>query len=459
MVHIKDQIQMYTTNELLSHPLVSPVLQPSLGGLPPLLVLTGGGEVLRDEQIYLAHKAANPTKYPPGDGYLDEDPVARETLAKWKPTNVQLQVWDNCCHATPALSFTHPAKHMYRSIAQFAAWALARAQKTEIEILDDDDVSIASSSSSFSERRSSNRKRPAATSPQAPTARVGRAGDPLPPFHNHMVRQRVGRHGVIYDLDPESDLPVLKIPPSEVGAVKPEPVRRWMEGKKMKDKQFASVRREIQKQRAREIATGFGVLGENPPPSALAGRRKKGLAKDTKRRKSLGMSLWSMWGSSYDGKILQREEKGDKEPEIAVVTSPGGTHARGTGARRSRSRSRRRTVSDTGQAGGDVGEGNDAVAGLSARRESHNSDYLGPPIAPIITITEYSETHPEQGSNQNIGAGRRPFEGPVAYPFKLAYRQGSDMNASTVTLTSEAGVLDPQFDKDDVEATGSEQIP
>ena len=43
LVEIKDQIQMYTTNQLISHPLVSPVMQPSLGGLPPLLILTGGG--------------------------------------------------------------------------------------------------------------------------------------------------------------------------------------------------------------------------------------------------------------------------------------------------------------------------------------------------------------------------------------------------------------------------------
>jgi hypothetical protein len=37
---------------------------------------------------------------------------------------------------------------MYRSVAQFGAWALARAQKTEIEILDDDDISIISKSDS-----------------------------------------------------------------------------------------------------------------------------------------------------------------------------------------------------------------------------------------------------------------------------------------------------------------------
>lgn len=150
LVVIKDQIQMYATNQLISHPLVSPVLQPSLGGLPPLLILTGGGEMLRDEQIYLAHKAANPTKYPPGDAYLDESPHDhnRNQVNRWKPTDVQLQVWDDLCHVAPTLSFTRPAKYMYRSIAQFGAWALARAQKTEIEILDDDDVSIISNSDS-----------------------------------------------------------------------------------------------------------------------------------------------------------------------------------------------------------------------------------------------------------------------------------------------------------------------
>ncbi|KAI9765429.1 MAG: hypothetical protein M1840_007387 [Geoglossum simile] len=444
IVPIKDQIQMYTTNELLYHPLVSPVLQPSLGGFPPLLVLTGGGEVLRDEQIYLAHKAANPTKYPPGDRYLDEDPTARETLAKWKPTDVQLQVWDNCCHATPALSFTPPAKHMYRSIAQFAAWALAHAQQTEIEILDDDDISIISSNSDSSStaRRSSKRKLSAVASPQAPTVRVGRAGDPLPPFHNHMIRQRVGRHGVIYDLGPESDLPGLSIPPSEVGVIKPEPVRRWIEGKKTKEKQFAPARHEIQKQRAREITTGFEWPGENPPPSALAGRRKKDWGPDPKKKKSWGMSLWSLWGSIHDEKTLQREEKADNSLETATIMGLGGARARSAKARRSRSRSRRRTVSDAGQASGDISEG--VAAEIAMRGKDQDPNYLESPTVPTIAITEYSELRPEQGSRQNAKAGRRPFEGPVAYPFKLALQQGGDPNASTTTLISEAGVLDSQ---------------
>lgn len=155
LVEIKDQFQMYTTNQLVSHPLVSPALQPSLGGLPPLLILVGGGELLQDEQVYVAHKAAHPAKYPPGDVFLDQVPHehGRHHIEKWKPTDVQLQVWDDLCHVATTLSFTRPAKYMFRSIAQFGAWALARAQKTEIEIVDDDAVSVISRSDSDSEDR------------------------------------------------------------------------------------------------------------------------------------------------------------------------------------------------------------------------------------------------------------------------------------------------------------------
>jgi acetyl esterase/lipase len=45
------QFQLYTTNALLKHPLVSPVLA-YLGGLPPLFIVASDREVLRDEIIY-----------------------------------------------------------------------------------------------------------------------------------------------------------------------------------------------------------------------------------------------------------------------------------------------------------------------------------------------------------------------------------------------------------------------
>ena len=317
LVGIEDQIHMYASNQLISHPLISPVLQPSLGGLPPLLILTGGGEVLRDEQIYLAHKAANPSKYPPGEAYLDEYPEARETIGKWKPTDVQLQVWDDLCHVAPTLSFTRPAKYMYRSIAQFGAWTLARAQKTEIEILDDDDVSIISSGTETGSDTSSELQKPCQQNTMMPngvargsavsTDQVGKAGDALPPFHSHMIRQRVDRHGTIYPLGPASSLPALQVPSNEIGVIKPSPVRKWLAAKKEWDTKFAKEKRKVQKQRAKEMAKGFQGFGDNevPPPSALAGRRGFNMPKEGKRKRSWGMSLWSLWGNSHEEKTVR----------------------------------------------------------------------------------------------------------------------------------------------------------
>lgn len=50
-ITIRSQIQLYCTNDQLSHPYVSPALG-NLAGLPDLFVIAGDKEVLRDEIIY-----------------------------------------------------------------------------------------------------------------------------------------------------------------------------------------------------------------------------------------------------------------------------------------------------------------------------------------------------------------------------------------------------------------------
>jgi hypothetical protein len=87
--------------------------------------------VLRDEQIYLAHKAANPASYPPCDEILTHNGQKYEDVTKYPPTDVQLLVFDNGAHAAPTLGHTRGAKFEYRAISQFAAWALDRAQGVE----------------------------------------------------------------------------------------------------------------------------------------------------------------------------------------------------------------------------------------------------------------------------------------------------------------------------------------
>ncbi|KIW41396.1 uncharacterized protein PV06_06958 [Exophiala oligosperma] len=340
-VLLKDQIQMYTTNQLLAHPLVSPVLQPSLGGLPPVSILTGGGEILRDEQIYLAHKMANPAKYPLGKPYRSRYDPDDQILKKHRPTPVQLQVWDDLCHVAPTLSFTRPAKYMYRSIAQFGAWALARAQRRAIEILDDDDISIISTESDSASTDSDSEAVAAkqGLDPSRTIGFVGRAGDPLPPFQNNMLRQRVDRGGKIYPLSEPHNLPALEMHPDEVGVVKQGPVRKWLEARKIWDSKYAHVSRKVQKERIRALANGEIKAfedGERPPACALASRRTDRDLVVKKKRKSNLLFMWSMWGSKHDEMTLKREQEAEegrpsqveKVDQEIPTTSPQGADGR-----------------------------------------------------------------------------------------------------------------------------------
>ncbi|WVR08240.1 hypothetical protein IAU60_005287 [Kwoniella sp. DSM 27419] len=134
--HFDEQIQMYCPNNLLTHPLVSPVNLGSLGGLCPLLIVGGGGELLRDEIIYLAHKAAAPTTYPPGQLTLSQYPDQAQMVTKYAPTKVHLQIYEGCCHVVPTLSWTRSSKFMYRACANFNIWAYTAAQKAIIRKLE-----------------------------------------------------------------------------------------------------------------------------------------------------------------------------------------------------------------------------------------------------------------------------------------------------------------------------------
>ncbi|CCM05570.1 uncharacterized protein FIBRA_07797 [Fibroporia radiculosa] len=138
-LELRSQIQLYATNEQLTHPLVSPALQSSLGNLCPLYILGGDGELLRDEIIYIAHKAAHPKEYPAREGTIREGHRQKDNAEKFQtPTKVHLQIYDGrapilkngnasssfcyppgMCHVLTVFTFTQCAKYAYRSIAQF----------------------------------------------------------------------------------------------------------------------------------------------------------------------------------------------------------------------------------------------------------------------------------------------------------------------------------------------------
>ncbi|KAH9240435.1 hypothetical protein K456DRAFT_1746225 [Colletotrichum gloeosporioides 23] len=428
---VKDQIQMYTTNALLSHPMVSPIMQPTLGGLPPLLIMVGGGEVLRDEQIYLAHKCANPSKYTPPN--LDE--AAMRQVEQYKPTDVQLQVWDDLCHVAPTLSFTRPAKYMYRAVAQFGAWALARAQKTEIEILDDDDISVISSSASESDKPQEGE------SSESVPQQVGKAGMPLPPFKKHMIRQRITRHGVVHDLVPESELPGCTIKQEEVGVVRPTPVKRWLQTKAVFDKKFSGAKAKVHKNIIKDMAAGFVDFGdgEKPPPTALAGRRRAtDELLDRKRTKSLGLALWSLWGSKHDEMTMEREKKADSGAKTSMTREEGGEGARSfqdveqqDPAPIQRSGSKRRVVVDEHQTSQNTS---------SQVLDSQATDVEETPVAALIEKRKEQEKVNDHLSPEFVPgtgvAGKRPFLDGIALPFSLGKKDAE--TASMMTLMSGA---------------------
>ncbi|KAK5083574.1 hypothetical protein LTR05_006077 [Lithohypha guttulata] len=462
-VVLKDQVQLYTTNQLITHPLVSPVLQPSLGGLPPLFIMVGGGELLRDEQIYVAHKAANPQEYRLPEQYRQLHDPRDEILSKYKPTPVHLQVWDDLCHVTPTLSFTRPAKYMYRSIAQFGAWALSRAQKRAIEINEEQSSEDSSSEEDADPKAAFTNEKSTSNSPYAS---VGKAGDPLPPFKNNMIRQRVDRHGDVYLLPRASDLPALQMDPELVGVIKEGPIRTWLSAKAQWDSKYASTRRKVHNQRLNDVRAGRTrcIEGENPPPSALAGRLHDAetYSATQKLKKSWGLGVWSSWGWKHDERSMQKDDelgKEDKKHPKESLQEKGdisSTMVDGTSStqhEKSRSRSRRRssatrrktvTVRDEGQTEADASSSQSPEATIVRDADSTTPTLTFDPAAFDSKTDTASSQHlsPSYVSkwkhSNHLKDESRSFSDAAS-----TYTQASHMvadNASTRAVFSAAGV-------------------
>ncbi|EIN06782.1 alpha/beta-hydrolase [Punctularia strigosozonata HHB-11173 SS5] len=122
LLTIDQQVQLYCTNSLVQHPLVSPALS-YLGGLPPLLFVISDKEVLRDEGIYTAHKAAHPERFEIKEEARRLYPALDGIEERYGPTQVHLQVYDDAAHVLPVLfAFTTPAKFCYRAISTFCKY-------------------------------------------------------------------------------------------------------------------------------------------------------------------------------------------------------------------------------------------------------------------------------------------------------------------------------------------------
>lgn len=271
-----------------------------------------------------------------------------------------------------------------------------------------------------------------------------------------MIRQRVDRHGLIYPLEPAHQLPGCQMDSADIGVIKEGPVKKWMQAKQIWDKRYASAKRDMHKRRAKEMAEGYMTFGDGefPPPSALAGRRMKDTEdrEETKKR-SIGMSLWALWGSKHDEKTMEREAHADQEPETTTVTAADGASARGLDNRahntpmdspsHRRSRSRRSTVYDEGQiyAMYDLDEST-SVADFVAPKEAAKLARL----ENEILVPELETTSPDgKHAETDIDTSKhRPKAGGIAFPFKLkrsASRGGfTASNASIATVTTSIGI-------------------
>jgi hypothetical protein len=152
---------------------------------------------------------------------------------------------------------------------------------------------------------------------------VGKAGDPLPAFDQHMIRQRVDKRGHMYHLDPPSSYPTLAIPPAKVGAVNPELIRKWLEAKHEWDQKFSKEKLRVQSRRIKEMAHGFQDFeGECPPPSSLAARRAAlGVLPKWHAKKNYGLMLWSGWGSKHDERTMEKANEAEKSGQTTTRRS------------------------------------------------------------------------------------------------------------------------------------------
>lgn len=282
---------------------------------------------------------------------------------------------------------------------------------------------------------------------------VGRAGDPLPAFDNHMIRQLVTRHGAILPLPPASDLPGCSLAREHVGVVKVGTVRKWLAHKKRWDARFKTTKARVHKQRLRDMAVGYEVFGEGevPPPSALAGRRKLGGAAGgevdkgmKKRARGLGLSLWALWGSKHDEMTMQREQHAAKAPEMAA-----GSAAQGQGARAFSDLEKQERTTGEGKGVPSAGETstNEAWRHLvgegKAKRDGAaegKSDLA--PAGPVGSSSEADAKTAEQKTASLLSpgdaletnaTGKRVFIGGLATPFSL--RKEPD-TASMITLAT-----------------------
>ncbi|KAL0570091.1 hypothetical protein V5O48_011866 [Marasmius crinis-equi] len=339
-LELRSQIQHYATNEQLSHPLVSPILQSTLGNLPPLYIMAGDGEVLRDEIIHLAHRAAYPQDYPTRRGVLRDGRRQQENVEKFTtPTKVHLQVYDGMCHVLPVFIFTPSAKHAYRTIATFVKHVTNHPDQlpdrspflellrppSEVSTLQDEEEKPKHKRAKSAEKLKAKTKEAASgaanPSDDAPSLDCKEAADangsppdPSPDSNNDiedaveplMVRERVNIHGRVRRMEPRESIPALQVKPGEIGLIKEAPAVRWHQGQEKWDKRFrkrgekvmrkrVAIEKKTQKMIDQARQHGFSLVHE-PEVPFIAGAQLPPHSKLSKKLRDGKIQTDRRWG-------------------------------------------------------------------------------------------------------------------------------------------------------------------
>lgn len=275
--------------------------------------------------------------------------------------------------------------------------------------------------------------------------RIGKAGDPLPHFQDHMIRQRVDRHGHVYPLAPASELLGCCMDRDLVGIAKEGPVSKWLEANNRFAKKYSNAAKKVQKKRMKQAEAGFESfgVGEHPPPSALAGRRRIGAdLSEKKKTRSMGLSLWSLWGSKHDELTVSREEKADSPETKAPAPEEG------TGARKFSELQRQEGASSTQSP---------SQQGVAAAKEDNQAsgghepaEAEATPVANLIAQRREKEAEAAGGSgllavpDAATGAtGKRPTVDGISVPFSLN-KEAETASMMTLTSVMDAGAAPGQ---------------
>ncbi|WFD45205.1 hypothetical protein MPSI1_003883 [Malassezia psittaci] len=388
---ITSQIQLYATNGQLFHPLCSPALSGSLGGLPPLYILAGNDEVLRDEIIYTAHKAANPEKYVLNEELMNRFPNTRATYEKYRnqPTQVHLQVFDGQCHVFTMFMQTITAKYAFRAIASFIKYVTGAPTCEPVHSTANhpsdqhDDWQYSSTAAAEYGPVSQQQENPIAQSKACSKPAMhqenlysGKVPLQRPEYQAHMIRERVDVNGRIRPMEPASQMSAMQMPVEEIGQLKLSTYHRFQEGHTIWDNKFKRTAARVQRRRAKlakraqmilnkaqqeglledrgdiDVAmygrkwkglASYGpadLINETPPRSAVVGRRdtpdalailKLSLHLRAKRRRELGLgNAPRSAASSHYSTPLNRSQVSLADDEEDLQTT-GGEHHPHTG--------------------------------------------------------------------------------------------------------------------------------